>query len=47
MPSLQDWIVAYWHHPPYSKGSHDSDTESRMIEMRENGELDRLLDRWL
>jgi hypothetical protein len=21
----QDWIVAYWHHPPYSKGSHDSD----------------------
>lgn len=21
----QDWIVAYWHHPPYTKGSHDSD----------------------
>lgn len=19
------WIIAYWHHPPYSKGSHDSD----------------------
>ncbi|MDF1564671.1 MAG: metallophosphoesterase [Deltaproteobacteria bacterium] len=30
------WIVAYWHHPPYSKGSHDSDTESQLIEMREN-----------
>ena len=29
-----DWIVAYWHHPPYSKGSHDSDTEGRMVEMR-------------
>src|SRR4029453_9609405 len=23
----QKWIVAFWHHPPYSKGSHDSDTE--------------------
>ena len=21
----QKWIVAYWHHPPYSKGIHDSD----------------------
>ncbi|MPY26707.1 DNRLRE domain-containing protein [Shewanella sp. YLB-07] len=32
----QPWIVAYWHHPPYTKGSHDSDSESRLIEMREN-----------
>lgn len=32
----QDWIIAYWHHPPYSKGSHDSDTEGQLIEMREN-----------
>jgi hypothetical protein len=31
----QDWIVAFWHHPPYSKGSHDSDTESQLIQMRE------------
>jgi hypothetical protein len=31
-----DWIVAYWHHPPYSKGSHDSDDESDMIDMRQN-----------
>ena len=23
----REWIVAYWHHPPYSKGSHDSDDE--------------------
>lgn len=30
-----DWIVAFWHHPPYSKGSHDSDTELPMVEMRE------------
>ncbi len=31
----QDWIVAYWHHPPYTKGSHDSDKEKQLIEMRE------------
>lgn len=31
-----DWIFAYWHHPPYTKGSHDSDTEIQLIEMREN-----------
>jgi hypothetical protein len=35
----QKWIIAYWHHPPYSKGSHDSDNQSepesqKMIEMR-------------
>ncbi|MEW5848073.1 MAG: metallophosphoesterase family protein [Myxococcota bacterium] len=34
--TTQDWIIAYWHHPPYSKGSHDSDTEEKLIEMREN-----------
>ncbi|MDH3785755.1 MAG: thrombospondin type 3 repeat-containing protein, partial [Acidobacteriota bacterium] len=33
----QDWIIAFWHHPPYSKGSHDSDTELTMIEMRQWG----------
>jgi hypothetical protein len=32
----QEWIIAFWHHPPYSKGSHNSDTEGRMIQMREN-----------
>lgn len=30
-----DWIVGFWHHPPYTKGSHDSDKESQLIEMRE------------
>ena len=34
--TAQDWIIAYWHHPPYSKGSHDSDSEQRLYEMREN-----------
>lgn len=32
----QDWIVAYWHHPPYSKGTHDSDLEAQLIDMRTN-----------
>ena len=30
-----DWLIAYWHHPAYTKGSHDSDTEGQLIEMRE------------
>ncbi|MEK6323685.1 MAG: fibronectin type III domain-containing protein [Acidobacteriota bacterium] len=34
--TLQPWIIAFWHHPPYSKGSHDSDTEAQLIEMRQN-----------
>ena len=32
----QKWIIAFWHHPPYTKGSHDSDAEGELIEMREN-----------
>ncbi|MCI0746977.1 MAG: metallophosphoesterase [Verrucomicrobia subdivision 3 bacterium] len=34
--TTRDWIVAFWHHPPYSKGSHNSDTEIELVEMREN-----------
>jgi hypothetical protein len=30
------WVIALWHHPPYSKGSHNSDTESQLIQMRQN-----------
>lgn len=33
--TTQDWIIAYWHHPPYTKGSHDSNTELKLVEMRE------------
>lgn len=32
----QDWIIAYWHHPAYTKGTHNSDTEGQLVEMREN-----------
>jgi len=31
-----DWVIAFWHHPPYTKGSHDSDDSSALIQMREN-----------
>src|SRR5439155_3251440 len=33
--NTQQWLIAFWHHPPYSKGSHDSDTETELIEMRQ------------
>lgn len=29
------WLIAFWHHPPYTKGSHDSDRERQLVEMRE------------
>ncbi|MCC6219748.1 MAG: metallophosphoesterase family protein [Deltaproteobacteria bacterium] len=35
----KEWLIAFWHHPPYSKGSHDSDNYSsnyQMFDMREN-----------
>lgn len=34
----QEWTIAFWHQPPYSKGSHDSDDffELLMAAMREN-----------
>lgn len=34
--NTKPWIIAYWHHPPYTKGSHDSDVEQVEIEMRRN-----------
>jgi hypothetical protein len=34
--TARDWIIAFWHHPPYSKGSHDSDVDVELIEMRNN-----------
>jgi hypothetical protein len=36
--NTNQWLIAYFHHPPYSKGSHDSDLswEFELIEMREN-----------
>ncbi|HZM70441.1 MAG TPA: metallophosphoesterase [Candidatus Cryosericum sp.] len=36
LSTKQDWTIAFWHHPPYTKGSHDSDFEFQLIDMREN-----------
>ena len=30
------WVVVYFHHPPYSKGSHNSDASTELIDMRQN-----------
>lgn len=38
--TIADWVIVFWHHPPYTKGSHDSDdvadSGGRMRDMREN-----------
>jgi MYXO-CTERM domain-containing protein len=34
--NTRDWLVAYFHHPPYTKGTHDSDTEVELVQMRTN-----------
>ena len=30
------WLIAFWHHPPYTNGSHNSDDEGSLGDMREN-----------
>ena len=36
LANTNEWLIAFWHHPPYTKSSHDSDTEIELIEMCEN-----------
>lgn len=38
------WTIAYWHHPPYSMGGHNSDTDPELIPVRAN--LLRILERY-
>ena len=33
--NTQPWTVIYFHHPPYTKTSHNSDTETELINMRQ------------
>ncbi len=42
--NTQQWTVVYFHHPPYTKGSHNSDTETELINMRQN--IVRILERY-
>ncbi|CCH55309.1 Iron/zinc purple acid phosphatase-like protein [Fibrisoma limi BUZ 3] len=32
----QPWTIVFFHHPPYTKGSHDSDTEELLVKLRQN-----------
>jgi len=34
--NTKDWLIVFWHSPPYSKGSHDSDSRPNLRTMREN-----------
>lgn len=38
------WVIAYWHHPPYTMGSHNSDHEEELVKIREN--FIRILERY-
>jgi acid phosphatase type 7 len=38
------WVIAYWHHPPYTMGSHNSDKEGELVKIREN--FIRILERY-
>ncbi|GEO03721.1 hypothetical protein AAE02nite_13850 [Adhaeribacter aerolatus] len=38
------WVVAYWHHPPYTMGTHDSDKEADLIKIRTD--FIRILERY-
>ncbi len=36
LQNTKPWLVTFFHHPPYTKGTHDSDTEVESVEMRQN-----------
>ncbi|MFD2246516.1 Ig-like domain-containing protein [Pontibacter ruber] len=38
------WVIAYFHRPPYTMGTHNSDTESELVKIRQN--LAPILDRY-
>lgn len=40
----KDWIIAYWHHPPFSLGSRNGETEADMTAIRTN--FIRILERY-
>lgn len=34
--NTNDWLIVFWHRPAYSFGTHNSDTEFEMVQMRQN-----------
>jgi hypothetical protein len=33
--NTKKWTIAYWHHPPYTMGSHNSDNTTELVKIRE------------
>lgn len=42
--NTKKWVIAYWHHPPYTMTSHNSDGESELVNIRQN--FIRILERY-
>jgi hypothetical protein len=42
--NTQKWTIAYWHHPPYTLGSHTSEGEADLVAIRQN--FIRILERY-
>lgn len=42
--NTKKWVIAYWHHPPYTMGSHNSDTEGDLVAIRQK--FIRILERY-
>jgi hypothetical protein len=34
--TIADWTIVFFHHPPYTRGSHNSEGETDLIQMRQN-----------
>ncbi|MCJ8164130.1 phytase [Pontibacter sp. E15-1] len=34
--NTKPWVIAFWHHPPYTMGSHNADKEDELIQIRQN-----------
>ena len=42
--NTQKWTIVYFHHPPYTMGTHNSDSEIELVKIRQN--LIRILERY-
>ncbi|MBO9682564.1 MAG: metallophosphoesterase [Flavisolibacter sp.] len=42
--NTKKWTIAFWHHPPFTKGTHNSDAAGELIHIREN--FIRILERY-
>ncbi len=42
--NTRPWVIAYWHHPPFTKGGDNSDTNTELVNIRVN--FIRILERY-